>query len=41
MAILISGSSGFLGKKLINYLSKELNYEIYLISNKRKILRIL
>ena len=36
MAILISGSSGFLGKKLINYFSKELNYEIYLISNKRK-----
>lgn len=36
MSILISGSSGFLGKKLINYLKKELNYEIYLISNKKK-----
>tara|TARA_X000000950_G_C13817000_1_gene620243 strand:+ start:329 stop:1186 length:858 start_codon:yes stop_codon:yes gene_type:complete len=36
MAILISGSSGFLGKKLLNYFKKKFNYKIYVISNRKK-----
>ena len=36
MAILISGSSGFLGKKLINVLKKDFEKKIYIVSNKKK-----